>query len=193
MLNKKAYELDKTKKLVAFIDFEMNTNGDMEKDDMDIIEYGLVITDGTVYKTYRQFVKPVTTDHLLEYTTFVTGIKKDAFKNLLSFERMTGTISYLTKDCDKIYYWGDSDRECLLNEAYKLSLEKSYKVKNVVHKMTSFEDTYIKNRRGVSLVKFAKEVKAVGKDYKQQHRALPDAKLLFYIYKEIGKGGKNKK
>lgn len=173
---------------IAFIDFEMNTNGDMDKNDLEIIEYAFIkydINTGEEVARCIGFTRPISVNHIFSFATYLTGITDDKLDNASTFKDMLDRYTWFTKDCQKIYYWGDIDKLCLINSIVKMDIRYSYPIKQTLKKMHNFQQE-VKGahspRHNTSLLNVAKQLDLLDDKAKQEHRATPDAELLAKVY-----------
>lgn len=170
----------------AFIDFEMNTNGDMTKDELNIIEMAVVVTNnkGEIIRSENIFVEPLDYSNIYAYTTFLTGITNKDMVNAVSFNEMVKHLREMTYDCDFIYCWGDVDKYCLKKSIdYKNINKKENRL--LLNKLTDIQkdiNKKIKTRAKSSLKDVAKKLNIVDSNYEPCHRAMPDAILLRNVY-----------
>lgn len=175
-------------KKIAFIDFEMNTNGDMDKDDLEIIEVGLVrlnVVDNVIDKEFESIVFPITKNRIMEYTTYLTGIKTKDLDKAMDIHKMIGIISFMARDCDYVYCWGEVDMRCLQNCLKKSRHHSSEIEEQFIKKIRNLqEDKILPNKfRKKNLHEWGYENGIIAKNQTIIHSALPDAKLLCELYR----------
>lgn len=169
-------------KNIAFIDFEMNSNGDMDKKDLEIIEFAIVICNknGKEINKKSFFVKPF--NKICDFTTFLTGITQEDMKKAITFKQMIKKINSLVKTCDYIYCWGDTDKYCLKINSNKYDINNNifFNIYNKIVDLQKNINHKLKINKNISLLEAANKFNIEEKE--NSHRALPDALLLKKIY-----------
>lgn len=171
---------------IAFIDFEMNTNGDMNKNNLEIIEIGIIIADkNKITNSYHSVVRPISTDKIYEYTTFLTGIETKDIKKSITIHRAMEILHTISNECDSIYCWGDVDCNCLIDCLKKAKHVFKKEDWETIKKIKNLQESSIISHKlkQKGLHEWAQDIGLIDGRQKIIHRALPDAILLYELYK----------
>ena len=157
--------------------------GNIPSQEMEIIEFGAVVLDGTSYKLISEFqslVKPVLHRRLTQFCINLTGIKQEEVDVAKKFPEVIAILKkWLSSFSDFDFYsWGDYDRkqierDCRFHNIPNPIIASHYNLKKRFSEYCGSTKSY-----GLKSA-----LKKVGLELKgRHHRGLDDAKNIAHLF-----------